>query len=110
MDNFKFNLSTKLIFAHILLSAFCLLLIVIFQPPGEYAYLSIFGILAITILALPWSILSTVSIFALNDTGNPFFLFLLFAMAAANSCLIYLISSKSSKTLKLKSDYEKKVP
>ena len=64
-------------------------LIVAFPPPGEMAYLSVYGLGAVMLLTLPWSLIMIVFIWALvHDAQNIIFLLFFAACAGLNAYLI----------------------
>ncbi|MCV5863177.1 hypothetical protein OFN36_29650, partial [Escherichia coli] len=61
-----------LVTIYLLLAGAALFLIVAFPPPGDLAYLSVYGLGAIWLLTLPWSMLMILFAWALiHDTQNP---------------------------------------
>ena len=87
-----------LITIYLLLVGAALLLIVAFPPPGELAYLSIYGLGAIWLLTLPWSMLMILFAWALfHDTQNAIFLLFFAGCAVLNAYLIRRVANGTAR-------------
>ena len=75
-----------------LLMTAALALLLGFPSPGEYAYLSAYGLLSVLLLTLPWSLLLFVFDWQLiHDSRAPGFVLFFLAFAIANALLIWLV-------------------
>jgi hypothetical protein len=90
----KPKLGNVLITIYLLLAGAALFLIVAFPPPGELAYLSVYGLGAIWLLTLPWSMLMVLFAWALiHDTQNPIFLLFFAGCAVLNAYIARRITN-----------------
>lgn len=83
------KLSNILTVTYLLLAGGAMFLIVAFSPPGEMAYLSVYGVMVIWLLTLPWSLILVLIAWALfHDAQNPVFLLFFASCVVAN---VYLL-------------------
>ena len=86
------KLSPAKVMAALYLSAagFALCLRVLFRPPDEAAWVGAYGLAAIWLLTLPWSVALTVFAWGLiHDSTHPVFLLYFALSALGNACLIH---------------------
>ena len=85
----KSKLINVLITTYLLLAGAALFLIVAFPPPGDRAHLGLYGLVAIWLLTLPWSMVMVIFSWALiHDTGNPVFLLFFAGCAVLNAYIM----------------------
>lgn len=81
----EYRMSNKLKKIYLLLVGIAMFLVIVFPPPGRLAYLSVYGLLMLWGLTLPWSLIMVLFAWTwVHDAQNLIFLLMFTGCAALN--------------------------